>query len=196
MPLDWGQKQPAATTSLKQPAEKTTRKVIGWAVAAVLAVIVLFVAFIYISPDYDMYLVRSESMVPAINMGDLIITGPVPGKIDPGTVVTYVRGKDLVTHRVISIQDGKLTTKGDAVEDPDVAPVTMSQLKGVYLFRVPAMGFVANFLKTPLGWVLIVIIPVILLLAFIFWEIANEIRKMHKKRRLDNESQITRRWET
>jgi len=142
-----------------------------------LIVVVLFLALVYISPDYDMFLVRSESMVPAINMGDLIITGPVNGTVRPGTVVTYARGAMLVTHRVISVNGDSLVTKGDAVEDPDPGPVTMSQVRGIYLFKIPSLGYLANFMHTKFGWFIVVIVPTLLLLGLIFREIVKEVLK-------------------
>ncbi|GAG48795.1 unnamed protein product, partial [marine sediment metagenome] len=54
-------------------------KIFSWLVTAVLVLIVAGLAFIYFSPGYDLRLVKSESMKPAVNMGDLIITGPVNG---------------------------------------------------------------------------------------------------------------------
>lgn len=139
-----------------------------------------------------MFLVKSESMVPAINMGDLIITGPVNGTVRPGTVVTYARGEVLVTHRVISIKDKKLVTKGDAVEDPDPGSITMSQVRGIYLFKIPSLGYLANFMHTKLGWFIVVIVPSILLLGLIFYEIAKEVLKK-PQRRLYTESYTQRR---
>src|SRR4030042_5839640 len=110
-------------------------KIFGWLVSIVLAMIIAGIVFVYVSPDYDMRLVRSESMKPAINMGDMIITGPLGGEVEAGTIVTYQWGSDLVTHRVLSVEGETLVTKGDAVEDPDPSPVSLSDVRGVYLFK-------------------------------------------------------------
>jgi signal peptidase I len=97
-----------------------TKKVASRLSLIVLGLVLAGLAFIYFSPGYNLYLVRSESMEPAINMGDLIITGPLDGPINgeirPGTVVTYEYKKELVTHRVKSIEGAALVTQGDAVE--------------------------------------------------------------------------------
>jgi signal peptidase I len=171
-----------ATAVAEKPKDKSIASFISWLVAVPLVLFIIFLVFVYLSPDYDMHMVTSESMVPAIKLGDLIITGPITGRIKPGTVVTYKRGETLVTHRVISIKDGKLVTKGDAVEDPDAAPVALSQVQGVYLFKIPSLGYLANFMHTKLGWFLVVILPSILLLCLIFYEIAKEVRKMPQRR--------------
>ena len=134
------------------------RKVLSRTALAVLGLILAGLAFIYFTPGYNLYLVRSESMKPAINMGDLIITGPlngpVNGEVKPGTVVTYEYQKELVTHRVKSIEGTALVTQGDAVEDPDPWSVAMSSVKGIYLFKIPYVGYVTNFVQTKLGWFL------------------------------------------
>lgn len=109
----------AEKAAVPKPAGKKSLNLVSWVATTALAAFILFLLFIHLSPYYDMFLVRSESMVPAINMGDLIITGPVNGTIRPGTVVTYALGEMLVTHRVISVDGNTIVTKGDAVEDPD-----------------------------------------------------------------------------
>ena len=128
-------------------------------IPAVLALVLGGFVFIHFSPDYDMYVVRSESMKPAINMGDIIISGPLNREIRPDTIVTFKQNKALVTHRVIAIDSNILTTKGDAMEDTDPHPVTISQVAGIYLFKIPYIGYLSNFMQTRIGWFSVVIIP-------------------------------------
>lgn len=156
-------------------------KVFGWVVSIALALIFAGVAFLYFSPDYDMRLVRSESMKPAINMGDMVITGPLGGKVNPGTIVTYERGAELVTHRVLSVEGDTLVTKGDAVEDPDPWAVTLSDISGVYLFKIPYIGYLANFIRTKLGWFLVIILPATALVAFLIRDIIKEAWRKPEK---------------
>jgi signal peptidase len=193
--LDWSQgkrAEKAEKGAVEKPAGKKSLNIVNWVATAVLAAVVLFLLFVHFSPEYDMFLVKSGSMVPAINTGDMIITGPINGTVRPGTVVTYARGEALVTHRVISVNGDTLVTKGDAVEDPDPGPVTMSQVRGIYLFKIPSLGYLANFIHSKLGWFIIVIVPAILLLGLIFWEIVKEVLKK-PQRRSYTESYIQRR---
>ena len=117
-------------------------------------------------------------MKPAINMGDMVVigplSGPLNGEVKPGAIVTYERGKGLVTHRVLSVDGDTLVTKGDAMEDPDPRPVTMSQVSGVYLFRIPYIGYLSNFMRTRLGWFLVIIIPGTALVSFLIKDIVKE----------------------
>jgi signal peptidase len=158
-------------------------KVLSWLVTIVLALIIAGFAFLYFSPDYNMRLVRSESMVPAINMGDMIITGPPGDNIQPGTIITYHRGEELVTHRVVSVQGDTLIAQGDAVEDPDPWPVSLSDIEGVYIFKIPYIGYIANFISTKLGWFLVIILPAAALVAFLVWDIFKELGRRKESER-------------
>ncbi len=161
------------------------KKVIGWVVFTVLAVVIGGFVFVHFSPDYNIYMVRSESMKPAIKMGDMVITGPLKGplggEIKPGSIVTYQRGEELVTHRVLSVDGDTLLTKGDAVEDPDPWSVSLSDIRGVYLFKIPSMGYAANFIRTKLGWFLVIVIPASVLVALLFRSMRKELRDGSKK---------------
>jgi len=152
-------------------------KVFLWLVSIVLGLVVAGLTFLYFSPGYDLRLVRSESMKPAINMGDLIITGPlngpINGEIKPGTIVTYEYSKELITHRVQSIDGKTLVTKGDAAEDADSWSVTLSDVRGVYWFRIPYVGYVTSFVQTKLGWFLAIIIPGALLVGWLAKDIVK-----------------------
>ena len=153
-------------------------KTFSWIVSIVLGIALAGLAFLYFTPGYNLYLVRSESMRPAINMGDLIITGPlnglINGEVKSGTIVTYEKNKELVTHRVQSIDGEALVTKGDAVEDSDPWPVTMSDVRGIYLFKVPFVGFLTSFIQTKIGWFLAIIIPAALLIGWLAKDIVKE----------------------
>lgn len=154
------------------------KRVLSWLVLGILALVLSSLALIYFLPGYNLYLVRSESMTPNISMGDLIITGPINGpissKVQAGTIITYEYKKELVTHRVQSIDGETLVTKGDAVEDPDPWTVAMSDIRGLYLFKIPYVGFMLNFIHTKLGWFLTIIIPGALLVLWLTKDIVKE----------------------
>ncbi len=164
-------------------------KVPSWILTAVLVLVIAGLAFIYLVPGYALSTVRSESMVPAINMGDVIITGPVNGNIEPGTIVTYQRGGESITHRVLSIDGRKVTTKGDAVEDADPWLVTLSDVTGVYLFKIPYIGFGLSFIQTKFGWFLAIIIPGALLVGWLVREILKEAFSNVEKTKKRDEAQ-------
>jgi signal peptidase I len=130
----------------KPPVSKIVGKTITWTAVVVLIVIFLTLAFIYISPDYDIRLIWGGSMKPALNWWDLVITGPpgrpLNGDVNSGTIVTFQIESEIVVHRVISVQGDMLTTKGDAVENPDRWQLTLSEVKGIYLFKIPRVFYI------------------------------------------------------
>jgi signal peptidase len=153
-------------------------KIFIWTVSIILGLIVAALAFVFFSPDYSLYIVRSGSMEPAFNVGDVIIAGPLGSDdIKPGVIVTYAMGKTLITHRVLSVDGNTLIIKGDANETPDPNPVLLSQVKSRYLFRIPYVGYAAGFVRTRLGWLLLIILPSIVLVGFIVKDIIKEAFK-------------------
>jgi signal peptidase len=172
----------AKVVETNQGRGKRAVKILIWIVSAILGLIVAALAFVVFSPDYDLYFVRSGSMSPAVNTGDVVIVGPVSGGIKPGDIITYQQDKNLITHRVISIEGDTLITKGDANEDPDPRPIQFSQVKSRYLFRIPYVGYVNSFIHTRLGWFLVIILPAIILVGFIIKDIIKEALKSEKTR--------------
>ena len=167
-------------------------KKVSWIVTAAMGLIVAGLAFIYFSPAYNLFLVRSESMKPAINMGDMIITGPlngpINGDVEPGTVVTYQYKKETITHRVQSVDGETMVTKGDAVEDPDPWSVSMSDVKGVYLFKIPYVGYVTSFVQTRNGWFLTIIAPAAVLVLWLAKDIVKEAFRSDEDQRENKEA--------
>ena len=138
-------------------------------------------AFLYFVPDYNFYLVMSESMEPEIDMGDLVITGPVDGPLSrelaPGTVITYQQSGELVTHRIKSIDGAAIVTQGDAVEDPDPWTVNTANIQGVYMFKIPYVGYLTNFVQTKTGWLLTILVPAAVLVLWLVKDIVKEALK-------------------
>lgn len=122
------------------------------------------------------YTIVSPSMVPNINVLDVIITTRVsdPSKIKVGDVITfnstdYRSSGVTVTHRVKKIEktsDGKylFTTKGDANNTEDATRQPFSSIYGKVLLRLPKLGYIQYILSTVLGWLLLIIIPTVLII--------------------------------
>lgn len=91
--------------------------------------------------------VESESMEPAIKVGDLVIVKPVDAEtLVIGDTITFqpVSGDPtLVTHRIIEKTIGadglQFTTLGDNNDEPD-APIIADQVNGKVIYTIPAIG--------------------------------------------------------
>jgi len=60
------------------------------------------------------------------------------------------------------------------VEDRDPWTVSMSDLRGIYLFKVPYVGYVTSFVQSKLGWFLSIIIPAMCLVLWLVKDIVKE----------------------
>jgi signal peptidase I len=82
------------------------------------------------------YVVKSGSMEPRINVGDIVLASP---DHDPKTLLGHVTvfqdpalPGNIKSHRVIALNpDGTMTTKGDANPTADPVPVHAAQVRGI-----------------------------------------------------------------
>ena len=127
---------------------------------------------------YDVRIVESGSMEPAISVGAVVLTRP-EASYQVGDVVTYQRRTDqsATTHRLIQeIQvdaETAFLTQGDANNVADVEPVRSVEIAGKVWLDIPYLGYVLSFFQSPLGFLVLVLIPAIL----IVWEQIVRIRR-------------------
>lgn len=155
------------------PSRRSWRAIADYLWIGILVVIAL-VVFALVTPwcPYRVYAVRSGSMSPTLKVGDVILVGPPPATLQEGMIVSFQSGDNqLTTHRIVGIMEGNhLQTKGDANEEPDANLVPLDKVKKAFIFRIPYLGYVGHFIRTPLGWLLFVITPASLI---IYGEIKN-----------------------
>ena len=105
--------------------------------------------------------VRSDSMAPEMEVGDVVIMRSLGGRAPRvGDVVEVpvpaAAQRDLsypprVAHRVVAVRDGILTTRGDAFEEADPFTVPAATAKTRVVAVVPYAGRAVAFLTSPLG---------------------------------------------
>jgi signal peptidase I len=125
------------------------------------------------------YVVRSGSMSPAIDTGDVVVVEPIsPPDAHVGQIVTFDNPEadgELTSHRAITIdrrgEDVRFTTKGDSNTGVEHWVVPADEQVGQVLYRVPKLGFASVWIQTPLGRVSLVIVPALLLVASFLWRI-------------------------
>ena len=138
----------------------------------------------------NVYSVVSGSMEPTYSVGDLIYVKKVePQTIQVGDPITFVLNEDLVvaTHRVTAIdaENQRFTTKGDANEVEDAAPVHFNNLIGKPVFAIPLLGYVSNWVQNPPG-IYIAVGGGIALLLIVF---VPDIVAGFRKKETENESE-------
>ena len=133
----------------------------------------------------SLLVVLSDSMSPTIKMGDLVLTTSInPSKVKEGDIITYTKRNDsnsFVTHRVIEVinQGNEISfkTKGDANEDADIRIIPSSNLKGKVLFSIPYGGYFVRFIRTPIGFIMFIIVPAGLIIVGEVKNILESVRK-------------------
>jgi signal peptidase len=128
-----------------------------------------------------LYVVVSKSMVPTLQVGDLVITERVPfSSIHVGQVIVYEQPTAsgicpnpiglTIVHRVVNVTSSGLITQGDdRVSNPTPdepyhwPPVPSECVKGVVVLAVPYLGLISMLIAYPWNYALVALI-----LLFIF----------------------------
>jgi len=154
--------------------------------------VLLIVSAFPITGNIKFMIVQSGSMGPSIRGGSVVMVKPVEDyKIsDVITFGPYSKTKPPTTHRIhdIKIVDGQpvYITKGDANNAPDLREIVKTDILGKVLASIPYLGFVVDFVKKPIGFALIIIIPAAIIVSDEIRNIWEEIIKLKGKKK-DNE---------
>jgi len=124
------------------------------------------------------YVVVSKSMVPTLQIGDLVITERVPfNSIHVGQVIVYQQptpsgscpnpGGLTIVHRVVEVTNSGLITQGDdrrtnpLPDEPyEWPPLPAQCVKGVVALAVPYLGLVSMLIPYPWNYALVGLILV------------------------------------
>ena len=140
--------------------------------------------------NIEMKIVKSGSMEPAIPTGSIVVVKPETIYRE-GDVITF--GKDTktdipTTHRIVALNnDGTYTVKGDANEEEDENHVSRGTVIGKVIFHLPYAGYVLDFARQPIGFMLLIAVPAGLVIMEEVLTIFKETRRWMKKRDDDEE---------
>lgn len=192
-------------------AIKVISKIFSTAILVILIGVAAFLLYIGVAtrlyatkgdkyePKFSLYTIISPSMKPNLNVYDLIVDMKVdnPADIKKGDVITFVSTSSIskgmtITHRVIDIikgDDGKLQfqTKGDNNMNPDGSFVTVENILGKVLFRIPQFGRVQLFLAQRGGWLLIIVVPALFI---IIKDVVKLVNLVNVKDKADKASHV------
>lgn len=140
--------------------------------------------------------VQTNSMQGTINKGDFVVGRLIDDntEIKEGDIISfydYFKGKQIViTHRVVEILDPNTDpgyiTQGDNEKMSDDIVKSRDDIQSVYKFRIPFLGKFIDFLKTPFGFIITLVIP---LLSFIAWQAYKLILLFFKSKQAELEEQ-------
>ena len=143
-----------------------------------LAILLVGVRLVGLQP----YAVISPSMTPAYPVGTMLYVKKVdPLAVSVGDPITFrMSGSStVVTHRVTAIdrENGSFTTKGDANDMEDGAPVDFGDLIGKPVFSIKYLGYVSQYISSPPGTYVSIGVCVLILIMFL---VPDFIKKKEK----------------
>ena len=166
--------EPRVVVTGPQRRSGTLVRLLAIAVGGALVVLAVGLAAISLPRvfGWKSLLVESGSMRGTYPAGTIVVARPVPADhVQQGDVILAHRGNDsTVLHRVVDIEhedgDTVVRTKGDANPEADPDPYTLPASVPVAAFGIPLLGYLVALATTPLGWVLLVLLPATLIAAF------------------------------
>lgn len=166
----------------------------------VLAVLLLiFTAFTPIQ-TFKIFRVNSGSMEPAIKVGSIVIDVKTDStKLKEGDIISYSaieRGDLLVTHRIskkiINGNSISFKTKGDANNNEDASEIKPSQIQGKVIIAIPYLGYLSQWIRKPVGFILMVVLPAVILIISEILNIRSAILDDVRKKMKENQKNINK----
>lgn len=187
----------------KQKAKKIAKGIGRGLSIALIVLEVLIIIFLVISKvqgnpptlfGHQMYFIRTGSMSPYLEPGDVIISKKydggdlIAGK--DGDVVTYygnVGNKvEMITHRVIKIDGEKIITQGDYNNIAD-APITKDDIEAVMVHKTVIVDKIYKIISTTWGFWLFIFTPIALLIISEIVSLVKELKKEKEEVADENE---------
>ena len=173
-------------------ALKVTGRVLGIALIVIEVLLIVFLVFSKVQGGppsifgYQMYFVRTGSMRPYLEVGDVIIAEEYEGEElaigENGDIVTYwgeVNGTpQLITHRVIAVEGNTVTTMGDDNPTPD-EPISKDEIVAVMTYKTVIIDDIYGLISTAWGFWLFVFAPIA---ALIIAEIVSLVKEVKKEK--------------
>ncbi|MDE2030951.1 MAG: signal peptidase I [Patescibacteria group bacterium] len=150
--------------------------------------IILVVSLIPVTGNIKTLAVLSGSMEPTIHTGSVVIVKP-ESSYKVGDIITFgdnTKTDIPTTHRIAEERavEGNMIyrTKGDANNAEDSAETPQKEVTGRVLFSIPYLGYIINFIKKPIGLMLIIIVPAAVVIYDEMRKIRNEVKKIKSEK--------------
>ena len=137
------------------------------AIIVIGVVLIWFAVKVVFNVDNPFYVVSSGSMIPVLNVGDILVVkdGNTFNSLKVGDIIVFNRpqgGDRVIVHRIIEISDrfGEkvIVTKGDAndgiIPGTDF-PIREKDYIGSVAYTVPKVGLVLKYLNPPVNYIII-----------------------------------------
>ena len=134
---------------------------------------------------YRAYVITTNSMEPTINVGDIIIvSGIEKDKIKTDKIVTFEQNNQIITHRIVGIEEtekgSKYVTKGDNNLTKDTEEISYEQILGTIVLKIPRIGNIILLLEDK---VYIILLLNLILIIYINTKRVEEKKKMRREKK-------------
>ena len=182
-------------------------KILSWAGFLLLFLISVFLIYYFFEsktyaakgeshkPKFSLYTIISGSMVPNINVYDVIFDSRVenPKDLKVGDVITFISNNPstngyIITHRIVDVGKNEegyyYHTKGDANQSEDRTPVPFNNVIGKVILKFPQLGRVQMIVSNRLGWILLVLVPALGVIIFDSIKVIKTIKLSNKSKEI------------
>ena len=147
----------------------------------------------YSSPTYNAYVVLTGSMLPDIQVYDVVVTKKIDASdLKVGDVITFASAdtrflNTTITHRIIKknydaeTKSYAFQTKGDNNNVADSALVPQNNIYGKVILKVPKLGYLQEFLASDGGWIIVILIPCLAVISYDIVKLAKGLKKKKYK---------------
>ena len=147
----------------------------------------------YSTPKFNAYVVLTGSMLPDIQVYDVVITKKVDAeKLNEGDVITFASNDSrflgtIITHRIIKKNPATDTegytfqTKGDNNNVADNALVPEKNIYGKVILKIPKLGYLQEFLASDGGWIIVILIPCLTVISYDIVKLTKGLKRKKYK---------------
>lgn len=170
-----------------------------WNITSTVLVVAMVLCAVFLMGSrllgFKCYNIISPSMEPEYRVGDLIYVKKVdPNTINEGDVITFIINEDLVvgTHRVVRVdrENHRFYTKGDVNEIEDQNPVHYNNVIGVPTFKIPKLGYVADFVQNPPGMYITIGVGIVLILIVFLPDMLGKKKEEENKEEAESRAEL------
>lgn len=154
-----------------EPQRNSIFKAVKSIVIIIVGMAAIYIGFtLALGTGSPFFVVSSGSMVPTLEVGDIIIVNGNAGFDDltEKEIIVFHEpsfGSKVIVHRIERINDGgsrEIITKGDHNAVVDKWRVTADDYIGKVILSIPKVGYLTTFLAPPLNYIVIVLVIAII----------------------------------
>lgn len=146
----------------------------------------------YSAPKFNAYVVLTGSMLPEIQVKDVVVTKKVEADtLKVGDIITFASSDSrfagtIITHRILKKNqdvNGNITfqTKGDNNNVADSALVQPNNIYGKVILKIPKLGYLQDFLATQGGWIIVILLPCVTVISYDILKLVKGLKRRANK---------------